>query len=94
MIQVDEPPDVRACTTCMHPLTWIWVHHLSRNVAVVPVEGLDRWTFRLHTCRVDEEKSKRPWKYVQTQSPETARRGAKRARMVLASKNKRRTEEE
>jgi len=59
----------------------------------VPVSGEDRWTFRLHTCRLDEEKSRKPWKYVQTQPPEVATRGARRARAVLASNKKRKRNE-
>jgi hypothetical protein len=94
VIQVDEPPDVLACSECMSPLTWIWVFHLGRTIAVVPVQGEDRMTFRLHTCRLNEEKSKRPWRYVQTQSPDTARRGARRARAVLAAKRKHKHTEE
>lgn len=90
-IEIDDPPDTRACSTCMQPLTWIYVYHLSRTIAVVPVRDVDRWTFRLHTCPTeDRDKHRHPWKYVQTQSPETARRGARRARAVLAAKAKRR----
>lgn len=93
VIEVDEPPDVRACSECMSPLTWIYVHHLRRNIAVVPVPGVDRMTFRLHTCRSNEDKARKPWRYVQTVEPEIARRGARRARAVLAAKSKARTEE-
>lgn len=93
MIEIEEPPDVRACSECMSPLTWIYLFHLSRTVAVVPVQGVDRMTFRLHTCRIDEQKAKKPWRYVQTVEPEIARRGAKRARAVLAAKKTKRTEE-
>jgi len=89
MIQVEEPPDVRACSTCMLPLTWIFVHHLNRNIAVVPVRDIDRWTFRIHTC---ELKPERTWRSVQTQHPETARRGARRAKAVLDEKKRRRRE--
>jgi len=88
VIEVDDPPDVRACSECMSPLTYIYVFHLSRTVAVVPVSGVDRMTFRLHTCRSDEDKARRPWRYVQTVEPEIAHRGAKRARAVLAAKTK------
>ena len=92
MIQVEEPPDTRACSTCMEPLTWIYVHHLGRNVAVIPLKGLDRWSFRLHTCRLAPE---RTWRTVQLEPPETAMRGAKRVRAVLNAKKKhKRTEGE
>lgn len=94
MIQVDDPPDVRACSSCMQPLTWIYVHHLGRNISVVPVPDVDRWTFRLHTCRLDEDKSKHPWRYVQQQDPKVAKRGARRARAVLDAKRKKLNEED
>lgn len=82
MIQIEEPPDTRACSTCMSPLTWIYVHHLGRNVAVVPVHDIDRWTFRLHTCPLTAE---RTWRHVQRVDPKVAKRGARRARAVLAA---------
>lgn len=89
MISVEEPPDVRACSTCMSPLTWIYVYHLNRTVAVVPVQGVDRFTFRLHTC---ELKPERTWRHVQKVAPETARRGARQARQVLDETKRRRRE--
>jgi hypothetical protein len=91
MIQIEEPPDVRACTTCMSPLTWIWVHHLSRNVAVVPVAGVDRFTFRIHTC---ELKAERTWRHLERYPPEVRSRGARRARAVLAANAQKRTKKE
>jgi len=90
VIEIEEPPDVRACSTCMSPLTWIFVHHLSRNVAVIPVHDVDRFTFRIPTCVL---KAERTWRNVQRVSPELTKRGAKRARAVLAAKTKKRTEE-
>lgn len=91
MITIEEPPvDQRACSTCMSPLTWIYVHHLSRNVAVVPVRDIDRYTFRLHTCPLTAE---RTWRNVQRVDPKITRRGARRVRAVLAAKTKELTEE-
>lgn len=91
MIEIDEPPDTRACSTCMNPLTWIYVHHLSRNIAVVPVSDVDRFTFRIHTCSLTQE---RTWRNVQREHPDTAKRGARRARAVLAAKKTQRLIEE
>jgi hypothetical protein len=83
VIQIEEPPtDQRACSTCMSPLTWIFVFHLNRTVAVVPVHDIDRWTFRLHTCPLTAE---RTWRHVQRVDPKTAKRGARRARAALAA---------
>lgn len=90
MIEIEEPPDTLACSTCMNPLTWIWVHHLSRNIAVIPVHDVDRYTFRIHTCTL---KAERTWRNVQRVSPELTRRGARRARAVLAAKADKRTDE-
>lgn len=91
MIQIEEPPDVKACSECMSPLTYAYVFHLGRTVAFVPVQGVDRYTVRIHTCRMTAE---RTWRHVQKVNPETARRGARRARAVLAAKNKKLTEKE
>jgi hypothetical protein len=87
MIEIESLPDPvpLACSSCMEPLTWIYVHHLKRNVAVVPLRGVDRWSFRLHTCVLKPE---RTWRNVQREHPDTARRGAKRVRAVLAAKSK------
>lgn len=87
MIEIEEPPDdQQACSTCMSPLTWIYVHHLRRNVAVVPVQnGIDRYTFRLHTCPLTVE---RTWRHVQLVDPKITKRGARRARAVLDAKTK------
>lgn len=93
MIEIDDLPNPTplACSSCMEPLTWIWVHHLRRNVAVIPLHGVDRWSFRLHTCQIKPE---RTWRNVQREHPETARRGARRARAVLAAKAKTRIDKE
>lgn len=87
MIEIEDLPNPvpLACSSCMEPLTWIYVHHLKRNVAVIPLRGVDRWSFRLHTCPLKPE---RTWRNVQLEPPETATRGARRARAVLASKKK------
>lgn len=84
-ITIDEPPDVRACSTCMSPLTFVYIYHLSRTVAVVPVQGVDRFTFRIHTC---DMKPERTWRNVQIVDPKVAARGARRVRAVLAAKSK------
>lgn len=91
MIEIEEPPDVRACSTCMSPLTWVYIYHLSRTVAVIPVHDVDRFTFRIHTCTLKPE---RTWRNVQRVAPELTKRGAKRARAVLAAKAEKRITEE
>lgn len=82
MITIEEPPETRACSTCMSPLTYAYVFHLGRTVAFVPVPGVDRFTVRIHTC---DMKPERTWRHVQKVSPETTRRGMRRARLVAAA---------
>lgn len=84
MIEIESLPTPvpRACSTCNEPLTWVYVHHLARNIAVIPLRGVDRFSFRIHTCNLS---SARDWRYVQKVAPETTRRGMRRARMVAAA---------
>lgn len=90
MITIEEPPTREACSTCMKPLTFVYAFHLGRTVAVVPAEGPDRFTFRIHTCEMHPEKT---WRHVQRVDPKVTQRGARRARAVLAGKGKTLTEE-
>lgn len=83
MIEIQEPPTYRdACSSCMKPLTYVYVFHLARTVAVVPVHDIDNYTFRIHTC---ELKPERTWRNVQRVDPQTTKRGARRARAALAA---------
>lgn len=93
MIEIDDLPNPvpLACSTCMEPLTWIWVHHLRRNIAVVPLGQPDRFSFRIHTCSLKPE---RTWRHMQKVSPELTRRGARKARAVLAAKAQKRSDKE
>ncbi len=96
MIEIEDLPSPLplACSTCMEPLTWVYVHHIRRNVAVVPLRGVDRFSFRIHVCDL---KPARDWRYVQKVSAETTRRGMRKARLVAAaaeSKAKSSTEKE
>lgn len=64
----------------MSPLTWIWVYHVKRMVAVVPVQGADRFTFRIHTCDLAPE---RTWRYVERYPARVRERGARRAAAAI-----------
>lgn len=87
MIEIeDEPQEPRACSECMNPLTYIYVYHLKRTIAVIPMPGVDRMTFRLHTCVLKPE---RTWRHVQKVDPRTTKRGAAKARAVLAERKAR-----
>lgn len=96
MTEIEDLPSPLplACSTCCEPLTWIWVHHLARNIAVIPLRDVDRFSFRIHTCNLS---AARDWRYVQKVAPETTRRGMRKARLVAAaaaSKAKSSTEKE
>jgi hypothetical protein len=92
VIEIEHPPTIAACSTCMSPLTWIYVFHLGRTVAAVPVDGPDRFTFRLHLCGASPMQAQ--WRYAETQPPEVRQRGAALARAVLAGDNPFTEEEE
>lgn len=81
MIEIEDLPSPLplACSTCMQPLTWVYVHHLQRNVAVIPLGEPDRFSFRIHTCDIKPE---RTWRYIQLVPPETTERGRSEARLV------------
>lgn len=93
MIEIEDLPSPlpKACSTCMEPLTWVYVHHIHKNVAVVPLQGPDRFSFRIHTCNLS---GSRDWRNVQRVSPRSVRRGARRAAAVLAAAAEKRTEKE
>lgn len=97
MIEIEDLPSPLplACSTCMEPLTWVFVHHIRRNVAVVPLRGPDRFSFRIHTCNLPPA---RDWRNVQRYPPRALRRGAKRAKAIFeataAEKRKERIEKE
>ena len=94
MLQIDDLPSPLplACGQCQEPLTWIWVHHLRRNISVVPLRGVDRFSFRIHTCTLRHE---RDWRNVQRYPPRALRRGARRARALYeAAIADKRTEKE
>lgn len=87
---IEEPPRTRACSTCMRPVTWVYVFHLDRIVGMVPVPGVDRFTAELHTCNLKDEWT---WRHVQRVDPRIAARGARRAREVLKARARQRAGE-
>ena len=91
MIEIESLPSPLplACSTCCEPLTWIYVHHIGKNIAVIPLRDVDRFSFRIHTCSLAPA---RDWRHVQRVSPRTARRGARRARAALEAAARKRKE--
>ena len=97
MIEIDDLPRPLplACSTCNEPLTWVYVHHIGKNIAVIPLRDVDRFSFRIHTCTLRAE---RTWRNVQRYPARQLRRGARRARAIFeataAETAKKRTEKE
>lgn len=52
MIEIAEPPDVKACASCASVLSWLWSPIREGWICVVP---LDARTFQLHGCRHAQE---------------------------------------
>lgn len=93
MIEIEDLPSPLplACSTCCEPLTWVYVHHLQRNIAVIPLREPDRFSFRIHTCDL---KPDRTWRYIQLVSPETTTKGRSEARLVAVQAMKKLNEKE
>jgi hypothetical protein len=50
MIEIDEPPDVLACSTCMRPLVHLWSPRTKRWVRFA-AEPTDPRTLHVDDCR-------------------------------------------
>lgn len=81
MIEIPDPPDMRACASCGHPVTWLWSPRRRDWVAFVPA-GADH-AIRPHPCR---QPGRSPtWRDTPRRSdPNDMYRAARRA---LASKS-------
>lgn len=96
MIQIDEPPDVLACSTCMQPLDWVYRKRDGKWYAIVRILGADDPTVvKLHSCRLLGVP--RTWANLPYQPPEErrgpgwrmARRAAAAAKQKLNEKEER-----
>lgn len=84
MIEIEEPPNIRACARCHRPLIWLWSGRTRVWVAFATVPG-DNEQLRVHGCPLYGEPVP-SWRHLEEQPPETRRAGAARARQVLAAK--------
>jgi hypothetical protein len=84
VIEIEEPPDIRACAGCARPLVWLYSYRLGVPVAFVPDPGNVR-RLDVHEC---ERWGLPPpsWRDVEQQDPATIHAGAERVRQELASK--------
>jgi hypothetical protein len=90
VIEIEEPPDIRACTTTMDALLWVWVARDEKWSAVSLVAGEpDLW--RVHRCarHCGREPPYRQLTFNEEPDPvlvDRAHAGAERVRQELASK--------
>lgn len=52
MIQIEEPPDVRACAGCQRPLVWLYSFRTGRTFSVVATSTS---SFEVHQCRTGQD---------------------------------------
>jgi len=81
VIEIEHPPDIRACAHHAVPLVWLWSPRAERWKSFEPVDQ-DLDLIRRHRCdRLgDPEPS---WRQLELQTPETIRAGAERVRQEL-----------
>lgn len=84
MIEIEHPPDIRACAPCSKPLTWLWS---ARTQQWVPFHSDSESSRTLHVHECDVFGHPPPsWRTLAPQHPQAVRAGAARARQALAAK--------
>lgn len=83
MIEIEEPPDIRACTTCMRPLSWLYSWRTRTWVAFAH-HADDRLTLRVHTCRLAGT-DRTPWRQLVAQPREVHLAGLALTRPIAAA---------
>lgn len=87
MIEIHEPPDIRACAACQRPISWLYSARTRTWVAFAHDRD-DRLALRVHTCKLLGQPDRTPWRYLEPVQPEIRQAGVRRARAVLAAKAK------
>jgi hypothetical protein len=80
VIQIDDPPTLRACISCMSPIAWRWNPTTGTWMAYAMVPG-DTELLRVHKCPIYG--APKSWRHVDRQPPEVLQRGLARVRAVL-----------
>lgn len=88
MIQIDEPPDQRACTGCMNPLVWLYSPRRTAWVSFVP--GPDPLSLKVHQCAPGQDLP--TWRIVR--EPDPPNELYRQAYEAIGHKNQDRIEEE
>lgn len=81
MIEIEEPPDIRACAAYSVPLVWLWSYRAQRWKSFEPVDG-DLDLIRRHRCDNHGDPDP-PWRQLTIQDPETIHAGAERVRQEI-----------
>lgn len=81
MIEIEEPPDIRACAHHAVPLVWLWSPRAAKWKAYEPVDE-DTDLIRRHRCERHGD-PQRTWRQLEFQTPETIHAGAQRVRQKL-----------
>lgn len=90
-LTIEDPPAALACSACSLPLDWVWRHKDERWYAICRfAQHPDPTVVKLHTCPLPGVR-KIPYA-LRRQPPEVWERGRRRAREVLATVAKERTD--
>lgn len=81
MIEIEEPPDRRACAPCSKPLTWLWSPRTEAWVAFHSDPASTR-TLHVHECD-HVGRPAPPWRHLEPQHPDTVHAGAALVRAEL-----------
>lgn len=86
MIEIEHPPDIRACAHHSVPLVWLYSARAEKWKCYEPVDG-DTDLIRRHRCERfgDPEPS---WRQLEIVDPGVVHAGAARVRQVLKSASK------
>lgn len=90
MIEIEEPPDIRACAHHAVPLVWLWSPRAERWKAYEAVDG-DLDLMRRHRCERHGDPTP-SWRQLEIQTPETVHAGAAYARQELERAQQREVE--
>lgn len=86
MIEIEEPPDIRACARHQVPVVWLYSARASKWKAFEPVDG-DTDTVRRHRCDFHGDPNP-SWRQLELQPPEVIHAGAERVRQELEAATK------
>jgi hypothetical protein len=81
VIEIEEPPDIRACAASQVPLVWLYSARASKWKSYEPVDG-DLDLMRRHRCEHHGDPNP-PWRQLELQHPSTIHAGAERVRREL-----------